>query len=48
MMFFVLAEFLFFDCICCVGDAAAIIAADEESFNREHELEIPVCNSPSV
>ncbi|XP_078367466.1 uncharacterized protein LOC144651409 isoform X2 [Oculina patagonica] len=23
------------------GDAAAIIAADEESFNREHELEIP-------
>jgi len=31
----------------CVGDAAAIIAADEESFNREHELEIPVSVSSS-
>lgn len=25
-----------------IGDAEAIIAAGEESFNREHELEIPV------
>lgn len=42
---FVFATFLF---ICCAGDAAAIIAADEESFNREHELEIPVCDSLSI
>ena len=45
MAFFVFAKFLF---ICCAGDAAAIIAADEESFNREHELEIPVCDSLSI
>lgn len=39
----VLSYFFFF--FGFLGDAAAIIAADEESFNRQHELELPVCDS---
>lgn len=31
----------------CSGDALAIIDADEEIFNKEHELEIPV-SSPNT